>query len=197
VLPCGEQEYEYDSEELLGLEASWLERVAAGDSGAFEDLCRSYERRIFVYAYRMLNSREAAEEVTNDVLMAVWRGAKRFKGGSKVSTWIFGIARNKALTQFNRQKVDYDSETLDFVGGAAARQEKHLVEKDLVKQALDELSSEHREVVELTFFIGLSYKEIAEIMECPVNTVKTRMFYAKQRLRDFIAQRPDREAEAT
>ncbi|MDJ0841983.1 MAG: RNA polymerase sigma factor [Acidobacteriota bacterium] len=177
------------SEEVqLNRETVWIKAIARGELGAFEQLCRAYQRRVFVYLFRLLNDREAAEEAVDDVLHGIWKGANRFRGNSKPATWIFGIARHKALNRLGRYKP-YE-ETLERAGelrDSGGNAETRLVSQDLVGRALGKLSREHREVIEMTFYLGLSYAEISKVMECPVSTVKTRMFHAKQRLRAILS----------
>lgn len=174
------------------LDAELLRQTAGGDRAAFERLYRVYHRRLFGYLFRMVRSAEAADELTSDVMLEVWKGAQRFKGASKVSTWIFGIARHKALSAMRRPQLP-TVEVAEAVEMAdpGEMQDEMLANKDLkltVKNALAQLSDEHREVMDLTFYQGFSYPEIAEILHCPVNTVKTRMFYARKQLRELLAQ---------
>ena len=167
-------------------EIALLGRIADGDRRAFEDLYAIYARRVFRYMIRMVRDEARAEELTNDVLVDVWKGAARFEGRSKPSTWIFGIAHHKALNAFRGGRLDtteLDERTpvADPAEGPDADLDRRsLVAK--VKEALGALSAEHREVVELTFFHGLSYPEIAEAVGIPTGTVKTRMFHAKKKL---------------
>lgn len=170
-------------------EAVWIERLADGDRNAFEAIFRAYQCRLMSYLFQFLGSRDAAEEVFNDVMLAVWKGASRFRGSSKPSTWIFGIARHKALNRLGRdRKIEgVDIESAPEKADPHPDAEKRLVSRDLVKRALERLSPDHREVIELTYFSGLSYSEIAEITGCPVNTIKTRMFYARRQLKEAVA----------
>ncbi len=173
----------------LSRETNWIQSIAKGDLKAFETLCRSYQKRLFGYLLRMLRSRETTEEVMNDVLHGIWQGAARFSGASRPSTWIFSIARHKALNRMGRKKpVITDEVSDDHMPDASDNPEDGLIHKDLVKMALGKLSVEHVEVVELTFYSGLSYQEISEIVDCPINTVKTRMFHAKQQLRAILGR---------
>lgn len=174
-------------------ELEWIREIAAGDRDAFEKLYAAYRTRLFRYLLRMVGDTGLAEELTNDAMVAAWKAAASFKGQSKASTWLFSIARNKALNALRqRQPVTVDVESAMAVAASAESPEQS-VSRDRVRvtlqQALAELSLEHREVVELTFYHELSYQEIAEIMECPVNTVKTRMFYAKKRLQEVLEGR--------
>ena len=167
-------------------EREWIRQIAKGDRAAFERLYAVFGRRIFRYVVRMVRDEGKAEEVTSDVMFEVWKGAGRFEGRSAPSTWILGIARNRALNAMRGKRIattDID----EAIGLADSREgadeaADRMVWEHRVREALDELSVEHREVVELTFFHGHSYKEIAEIVGCPENTVKTRMFHAKKRL---------------
>lgn len=177
-------------------EASLLRRIAAKDRGAFEALYHLYYRRLFAYLFKMTRRAELAEEVVDDALLAVWSGAAGFDGRSRPSTWIFGIAYHKALKALARQErhrpeeqaaEDGDDRGPEPVDGDEpeslfARREM----AGVLERALKELSVEHRAVVELTYYHGFSYQEIAEIVSCPVNTVKTRMFHARRHLRELL-----------
>lgn len=173
-------------------ELSLLRRVAAKDRKAFEVLYHLYYRRLFGYLLKITRRAEVVEEVLNDVMLAIWKGAASFDGRSRPSTWIFGIAYHKALKALARQPnrlgeegeeterpepVDHDEpERL------AARRELATV----LGRALGALPAEQRAVVELTYYYGLAYQEISEIVGCPVNTVKTRMFHARRRLKELL-----------
>ncbi len=171
-------------------DAVWLQQIAAGNRDAFEKLYGEYQKRLFRYFVRMVSSAEAAEELTNDVLVEVWKKAGEFRGLSKVSTWIFGIAHHKAMNAYRSRKpgtVDIEAAANEADPGDTPEQSAAQVNlKEKIKRALQRLSPEHREVMELTFTNGLSYQEISDIMQCPVNTVKTRMFYAKKQLQEIL-----------
>ena len=172
----------------MGPEVNMIHKIAKGDLEALESLYHTYKHRLFVYLFRMLNDRESTEEVINDVVHSIWRGAAKFEGKSLLSTWIFGIARKKALTFRARLKAETsDLDNIVPLPDHNPNPEDKLIRKDLVKRALRFLSPEHREVIELTFYSGFSYKEISEIIDCPVNTVKTRMFHARQQLRKSLS----------
>ena len=174
-------------------ELEWIRRIAAGDRDAFEKLYAAYQTRIFRYLFRMVGDSGAAEELTNDTMVSAWKAAASFKGQSKASTWLFAIARNKALNALRgRQVVTVEIEKAAAVAAAGDTPETAATRGSLqrtMQEVLQELSPDHREVIELTFYQGLSYQEIAEIMQCPVNTVKTRMFYAKKKLQEVLESR--------
>jgi RNA polymerase sigma-70 factor, ECF subfamily len=170
-------------------ELALLRRVAAKDRKAFEALYHLYYRRLFGYLLKLTRRVDLVEEVLNDVMLAVWKGAASFDGRSRVSTWIFGIAYHKALKVLARRPEEPDDERerpepLDTEEPESLAARRELA--GVLGRALGALSPEQRAVVELTYYYGLAYQEIAEIVGCPVNTVKTRMFHARRRLRDLL-----------
>ncbi len=171
-------------------ELLWVQQIARGDRDAFEKLYAAYHVRLFRYLFRMVGETSLAEELTNDVMVQAWKSAVKFRGDSKASTWLFAIARNKALNELRRrQPVTVDIEVATTVAASTQSPEESVSRDDLqktMKEAIAQLSPDHREVIDLTFYHGLSYQEIAAIMECPLNTVKTRMFYARKRLQELL-----------
>lgn len=171
-----------------------MARITANDHKALKDLLERYGERIFRYALRLTGEEQIAEEVANDVALEIWRYASRFSGNSKVSTWILGIARHKALNAVRGKKiVDFrDTTVFDRVDesyklGTNLNISAHKGLKLVLRDALQKLSVEHRDVVELTFYLDCSYTEVAHIVGCPVATVRTRMFYAKRILRQALS----------
>jgi len=165
-------------------------RIAAGDLRAFEQLYRVYHARLTRFLDRLTRRRSLVEEVLNDTMLVVWNRSDRFDGSSKVSTWIFAIAYRKALKALQRQDEAVEDDTLEErpAPGAGPEQQEHTRQlKAQLGRALDALSNDHRAVVELTYFHGMGYREIAQIVDCPVDTVKTRMFHARRRLRGLLA----------
>ena len=169
-----------------------LGRVAGKDGVAFETLYRGYHPKLRRFIERVTRRPQMVDEIVNDTMLVVWRKASTYNLGSQVSTWIFGIALRRALKAMKRidDPVDFDpDQTPDR---ASAGPEGMLMQSETrasIARALSSLSAEHRAVMELTYFEGCSYAEIAEIMQCPVNTVKTRMFHARRRLRMLMPER--------
>jgi RNA polymerase sigma-70 factor (ECF subfamily) len=166
-----------------------LERIAARDLKAFEQLYRHYQPRLSRFLVNIVNRPQIVEEVLNDTMMAVWSTAANFRGASKVSTWIFAIAYRQAVKARSRwdeplpdlqdnDQPSPDASPDDLLHNRRAH--AALVE------AMNGLTSDHRAVVDLTYFHGMGYREIAEIMGCPVDTVKTRMFHARRKLKRVI-----------
>jgi RNA polymerase sigma factor (sigma-70 family) len=174
-------------------EAVLLRRIAVGDREAFETLYRGYFPRLTRFLERVMRRPHTVEEVLNDTMLVVWRKAATFNAQSKVSTWIFSIAYRKALKAIKRfdEPVESDDQVFE---STLPGPEATLMQKQrgavLMKQ-IGRMSAEHRAVIELTYYHGCAYKEIAQIMECPVDTVKTRMFHARRRLRQFLSDRKE------
>lgn len=167
-----------------------IRRIAAKDRGAFETLYQRYVPRLHRYLSRQIQSPELTEEVLDDVMLVVWQSAERYNHTSRVSTWIFGIAHHKALKARARVATRPAGTPLsdeEAAGGEGPEDVTMRGELDrLLARGLAELSPEQRAVVELTFYHGWSYREIAEITRAPVNTVKTRMFHARRRLAPIL-----------
>jgi RNA polymerase sigma-70 factor (ECF subfamily) len=172
-----------------GLEHDLLRRVAAKDRAAFEELYRRYYPRLFAYVFRLTRRADLVEEVLNDAMLAIWTHASRFAGRSRPSTWIFGIAHHKALKALGRSRPTAGQEPRES-DAVEPRGTDDLLERrelrSVMGQALRHLSPEQRAVVELTYYHEFSYQEIAEVLDCPVNTVKTRMFHARRKLRELL-----------
>jgi len=167
-----------------------IEAIARKDHEAFRKLYERYYRRIYLYALHLLDEEEA-QDVVNEVMMEIWRGAKRFKGRSQVSTWILGIAANKVRKKLRKGFRFAGEEGLEeVVNGDTPPDEVsyHSQLKEKFKGALERLSPKHREVLHLAYYEDLSVREISEIVGCPLNTVKTRLFYARQRLRAILEE---------
>lgn len=171
-------------------DAELMRRVVAKDRQAFEVLYHRYYARLFGYVVKFLKRRELVEEVVNDVMLIVWTNAGRFNQTSRVSSWIFGIAYHrvlKALGNVTLSPPELSPEALGLRQADDPEDAMHRQElRHTLGRALQALSPEHRAVIELTFYHGLTYQEIAEIVDCPVNTVKTRMFHARRRLETLL-----------
>lgn len=171
-----------DPEDGLALIAAVRERSLA----AFEELYRLYHPRLSAFLLHILRRPQLVEEVLDDTMMVVWERADTFRGASKLSTWIFAIAYRKARRSFRRAKAPPDDLGADenfALDTGPERTAAHRRTRQLLMEAIDTLSPDHRAVVSLTYFHDLEYREIARIVDCPVETVKTRMFYARRHLR--------------
>jgi RNA polymerase sigma-70 factor (ECF subfamily) len=171
-----------------------LHRIAHGDRDALRELYVAYYQPLLRFIQRITVERELAQEGVNDVMLIVWQKSESFLGRSKVSTWLMGIAYHRALRLLERSRrwsrrfkaADFDDqlERQDF--DVDVRPIDQIEVRDLIDQALQRLSPAQRAVVELTYFGGYSYEEIAAITGAAANTVKTRMFYARVKLRGLL-----------
>ena len=171
-----------------------MRRVARGDGAAFEALYGCYYPRLTRFLERVTRQPQLVEEVLNDTMLVVWRKAHTYDLSSKVSTWIFAIAYRKTLKALKRadRVLEFDPE--ENASPVKSGPEDEFMQQELrafLSRALTTLSAEHRAVIELTYYQECSYREIAEIMGCPVDTVKTRMFYARRRLKALLADREE------
>ena len=164
---------------------------ARGDDSAFSDLYGRYSVTIYNYLLRLTQDQAASEDLLQEVFVAVWQGAKHFKGRASVKTWIFRIAHNQAISWIRRQQPvlpHTDRLGLASVTGNPEKDISIAWDVDQLMLAMERLSPNHRAVVELAFVQGLSYSEIGQIMSCPVGTVKSRMSYALKNLDGLLKQ---------
>ena len=168
-------------------ERAWLRRIADGDRSAFEAFFRAYERRVYRYLTQLLADDGLANEVASDVMVEVWRCAPRYAGRSKPSTWALGIAHHKAIDVLRRSRREvFELRLAEQIKSDAGDPELHAIESSTRAQidaALARLRPEHRAVLHLTFVLGYPQADIAAIVDCPLGTVKTRVFHAKRALR--------------
>ncbi len=167
-------------------EAQLLVRILARDIDAFEELYRAYCPRLTGFLTKLVTRPHIVEEVIDDTLMVVWDRPDTFKGASKLSTWIFGIAYRKAMKALRKHGEPMEDPRAEHRVSPEPTPEETLGRQRvqiLVQRAISELSPDHRAVIEFTYFHEMGYREIAEIMGCPVDTVKTRMFHARRHLK--------------
>jgi len=168
-------------------ERSLLRRMAGGDRAALAELYRPYHRRLARFLSRLTRRPDVIDEVINDCFWIVWQKAGSFRGDSRVSTWIFGIAYRCALKSL-RQHGDEDggeTQVQDLPDPSADPQAEHEL-RDWLGKAMARLPNDQRIVLELAYGGGHSLEDIAAIMQCPVGTVKARMFHARVKLRNLL-----------
>jgi RNA polymerase sigma-70 factor, ECF subfamily len=168
-----------------------LNDVAHGDELALADLYRLLNHKIQAFVTRFFSEPHLVDEVVVETMYEVWRNAKNFSEGSKVSTWVLGIARHKALDKCRQRELQdkRDGGSDDVINDLPSCNPSAL-NKIIMRQTttilmkcLDALPQSQRECIHLAFYEGLSLKEIAEIQGIPENTIKTRLFYARKQLR--------------
>ena len=170
-------------------EVGLLARIAAGDRLAFETLYRTYFSRLSRFIGRMARNAALIEEVVNDTMLVVWQKAATFDGSCKVSTWIFAIAYRKTLKGLKASDDPVESDSSLYEDDSGNQPEQTMNRQQLqqtVAEALDQLPAAQRAVMVLTYYHDMAYSDIAEVVDCPLNTVKTRMFHARHRLKDLL-----------
>ena len=170
-------------------DAELLAGVAGGDRAAFRALHDRYRGPVRGFALRMVEVPERADEVANDTMLAVWRGAAGFEGRSKVSTWIFGIAYRigrRAMRRGGAEREEVAADSVAELGDAGTPSPDTALYHAEVRRALAGLPFEFRVVVELTYYHGHSVVEAAEMTGVPPGTVKSRMHEARRRLRERL-----------
>ena len=187
-----------------------LNAIAKGDQQAFNTLYQRYYQKMVNFAFQYVKQKDIAMEVANDVMMAVWKQAETFEDRSSVSTWIYAIAFRQAHKAFNKnakhdheefdetwQQTTSDDNLSEPPHPSEPDSEHSLISNELeqamqsqqlwqhMEKAIEQLNDEQKSVVYLTS-VGYSYPEIAEMINCPANTVKTRMFHARRNIKQFF-----------
>lgn len=163
-----------------------LQRMAAGDRAALSTLYRDYHGRLCRFLTRLTRRQEIIEEVVNDCFWIAWQHAGEFRGDARVSTWLMGIAYRCGLKALRRQgdelmdELTDDTLLSDLDGDSDPGEDREL--RDLLGKALAHLNADQRVVVELVYGVGHSLNEVAAIIQCPVGTVKARLFHARVKL---------------
>ncbi len=172
-------------------EPELLRRVAAGDQQALRSLYVHHHARVYRFIGRLLSDTGAAEDVLAEVFLDVWQQAGRFAGRSSVNTWLCAIARNKALAHLRKYPWPVDhgatAETADEVDSPEVSLQK-ADKSEKLKRCIERLGHEHREVIDLVYYHEKSVEEVSIILDIPINTVKTRMFYARKKLSELLGR---------
>lgn len=167
-------------------EGPLIERLCLGDLEAFEALYKSHRFKLRGFIRNIVANEEATDEVFDDVMMIVWNKISTFQGHSKLSTWIYAIAYRRALKERSKRvEVEYVDELHEPQLGSdftEATVENGRIQ-NLIKSALMQLPELQRTVVRLAYFEEMTYRDIGQVMECPEDTVKTRMFHARRKLK--------------
>jgi RNA polymerase sigma-70 factor (ECF subfamily) len=169
---------------------SLVAAIAKGDKRALQVLFGRHNVRVYRFVLRFLNDEALAEDMVSEVFLDVWRQAERFERRSQVSTWLMAIARNKALSALRRRSTEeLDEEVAEFIEDPSDTPEVSMQKRQqttVLQECLTQLSAAHREIVDLVYYHEKTIEEVAEIISVPVNTVKTRMFYARKRIAELM-----------
>jgi len=170
-----------------------VERIAAGNKLAMQALFARHRTSVYRWLLRLVSNETLAEDLLSEVFLDVWRQAGRFECRSSVSTWLMSIARHKALSARRRRtEAELDEKIAVALTAPGDDPEVALQEKDrdeLLRRALTRLSPEHRQVIDLVYYHEKSVNEVAQILDVPSATVKTRMFYARKKLAELVKGR--------
>jgi RNA polymerase sigma-70 factor, ECF subfamily len=170
-----------------------VERALAGDADAFGEIVRRWERRIFALAFGMLGREEEARDATQETFLSAFRNLRGFRGEAKVSSWLHRIAINQCITRQRRAKVRGETALEDETETAAtpflapahqspARAAESRQRTEIVRRAVEALPAELRQVVVMKEFEELTFQEIAEALDLPLSTVKSRLYTALRQL---------------
>ena len=166
-----------------------LKKIAKQDQNAFALLYERHAKKMYGYAFRILKNKQTAEDVLQETFLTVWRNAKSYKGKGRPIAWLFGITHNLSLKKYNERIIEplneYEPGQQDLEGQISYQitLEKN---KEKLQKGLEKLSIDHRTILELVFYEKLSMKEIADICNIPIGTVKSRLNYAKNALKGII-----------
>ncbi len=161
-----------------------LDSLAMGSEDAFRELYDQTHKKIYSYLYRMLKDKETAEDIMVETFTEVWGSAQNFRGKSKVLTWIMSIARNLAMNHFKNHKDLNNIDDLPNLSDNSMPDAEPLSREGLLKKAMSGLSPKHTEILDMVFLHEMNYQEVSELLKVPLNTVKTRVFYAKEALKE-------------
>lgn len=178
-----------------------VRRVLGGDTAAYEELVRRHQQRVYATVYHMTANHEDAADLTQDAFIKAYQALSSFKGDSSFYTWIYRIAVNRTLNFLKQRKqrtfmslndldsqVENDPELVSLISDKTPRREAGLAElQERLNEAMLRLSEPHRMVVTLHDIQGLPHDEIAQIMDCNVGTVRSRLFYARQQLQGWLS----------
>jgi RNA polymerase sigma-70 factor (ECF subfamily) len=171
--------------------------IARGDRSAMQALYCRYRIPLYRFSLRLLHDPAAAEDIVSELFLHVWRRAAEYDGRARVSTWLFAIARNLALSALRRRPAQELStsivETFEDSADSPEWTLHHNQQRSMLAHCLTQLSAQHREVIDLVYYHGKSVREASEIIGIPQATVKTRMHYARKE----IAYLLDRHQGAT
>jgi len=169
----------------------WLTEIARGRESALEHFYRHYYAQVHQFALRLVNNNADAAEIANETMLEVWRAAARFAGESRVRTWLFGIVNHRAIDLLRRRRPLHNGYLDDIADDSPACSVADVIggaqDAGRVRHCVSQLPERQRAVVHLAFFEELSYPEVAEVLNLPVGTIKTRVMHAKLRLQQCLA----------
>jgi RNA polymerase sigma-70 factor (ECF subfamily) len=182
-----------------------VEAARAGELGAFDELVRRYQERVYGLVYHMTSNHEDANDLAQEAFVKAWKALKHFKGDSSFYTWIYRIAVNHTLNHLKQRRnrtqhlslndldfnAEHDPDLVQLISDKNPRQEANLKELgEKLNAAVLKLSEEHRAVVTMHDIQGMPHDEIAKVLECNPGTVRSRLYYARQQLQAWLSDFP-------
>ena len=169
-----------------------IARIASGDQLAMQVLFGRHQVRVYRFILRLVRNPATAEELLSEVFLEVWRQAGKFEGRSAVTTWMLGMARLMSLSTFRHRESQLDEGVAEQIEDRSDTPETELAKRDkaaVMRECMTLLSAEHREIIDLVYYHEKSVRECSQIIGIPEATVKTRMFYARQKLSELLKER--------
>ena len=177
---------------LRNADLALVQKIASGDHSAMKQVYELHSGPLFHFVKNWLADPHEASDIVHETMLEVWKRADRFEGRSSLKSWIFSIARNKSIDKNRKSsRLSYTDEIPDMADDEANPMEAMVVSQDaaILKSCIANLSETHRRMIHLAFYEDLSYREISEIEDCPIGTVKTRILHAKKLLMRDLAGR--------
>jgi RNA polymerase sigma-70 factor (ECF subfamily) len=182
-------------------ELALVQRAQAGDTGAYDDLVRRHQERIYATIYHMTANHEDANDLAQEAFIKAYQALNSFKGDSSFFTWVYRIAVNKTINFLKQRRnkahlslndldfnAEHDPDLVALISDKTPRRDVNLSElQQKLNEAMQKLSEVHRLVVTLHDIQGLSHEEISKIMDCNTGTVRSRLFYARQQLQAYLS----------
>ncbi len=167
-----------------------IARLAGGDEAALRVIVARHQLRVFRFIVRLVKNEAMAEELTNEVFMDVWRHAHSYEGRSQPATWLLSIAHNRAISALRKRREEsWDPDKAGEIADTDDDPEVVALKGDkavVMRKCLDQLSIEHKQIIDLVYYQEMSIAEVSAIVGIPEATVKTRMFYARKKLSDIL-----------
>lgn len=167
-----------------------MQQIGSGDESALSEFFSRYGNAMLAYAQRLVNEQALAEEIVQESLVAIWKGARTFRAESKLQTWVLGIVYHKSISALRARKdLPLEEDTLQapehsMPGPSVEKSDRTRI----LTRLMNELPADQKSILELVFFHRMSLEETAEAMKCPLGTVKSRLFNARKTLGKIITR---------
>nr|WP_299215152.1 RNA polymerase sigma factor [uncultured Allomuricauda sp.] len=181
-------------------ETNLIQKIRDGNTHAFSDLVDAYKNLVYTLAYRMLGSREEAEEVSQDTFIKIFKSLPHFKGDSKLSTWIYKVAYNTCLDRIKQNKRNKTFVDIDHVKDVAFVSMNNALDKmlqeerkELIKRCLNLLPSNDVGLLTLFYFEEQNLAEMEKTLDIPVSTIKVQLFRARKKFAKVLEENLEKE----